>query len=112
MRRCRCHGSDNTTVCPFRMKASLVNKGRNPPPTKFSSTVSRYGIAFTWEDGRVSSYREITDDDAWWEGTGAQVLVSHRENGQTVYRDLGMDRAESGDDILHLLCLRPRGGGR
>ena len=60
---------------------------------------ARYGIAFTWEDGRVSSYREITDDDAWWEGTGAQVLVSHRENGQTVYRDLGMDRAESGDDI-------------
>lgn len=60
---------------------------------------AQYGVAFTYSAGKVSSYYEITDA-LTASKSGAIVEVGHLENRQTLYRDYGNDREESGDDIL------------
>ena len=60
---------------------------------------AKYGVAFSYEAGKISAYYEITSASVDSK-PGAIVDVSHLENGQTLYRDYGTDRIESGDDIL------------
>ncbi len=66
---------------------------------------AQYGIAFTYNAGKVGSYYEITSASTASK-PGAIVEVSHLESGQTCYRDYGKDRTRgndakpTGDDIL------------
>ena len=60
---------------------------------------AKYGVAFTYDAGKVSSYYEITSASTAAK-PGAIVEVGHLENGQTLYRDYGSDRSRSDNDIL------------
>ena len=60
---------------------------------------AKYGVAFTYSGGKVSSYYEITSASTSSK-PGAIVEVGHLENGQTLYRDYGIDREKNSNDIL------------
>ena len=60
---------------------------------------AKYGVAFTYSAGKISSYYEITSASTAAK-PGAIVEVGHLENGQTLYRDYGSDRSRSDNDIL------------
>ncbi len=60
---------------------------------------AKYGVAFTYSAGKVSSYYEITSASTAAK-PGAVVEVGHLENGQTLYRDYGKNRVKDSDDIL------------
>ena len=57
---------------------------------------SGYALAFTYEHGKVSRFREYAGTEG-----GAQVTVTYPNYSQTTYRDHGADRtANTDDDIL------------
>ena len=66
---------------------------------------AQYGVAFTYDGGKIGSYYEITSASTAAK-PGAIVEVSHLANGQTCYRDYGRDRVKGKstdgkcDDIL------------
>lgn len=64
--------------------------------TKMTDSESSYSLAFTYADGKVSSYKELGGST-----TGATVEVSYPSHSQTTYRDYGQDRkVNTSDDIL------------
>ncbi|MDY4220226.1 MAG: hypothetical protein SOY32_07395, partial [Candidatus Faecousia sp.] len=60
---------------------------------------AKYGLAFSYSAGKVSSYYEITSASTT-NKPGIIVDVEHLENGQTLYRDYGNDRVRNDNDIL------------
>ena len=66
---------------------------------------AQYGVAFTYDGGKIGSYYEITSASTAAK-PGTVVEVSHLANGQTCYRDYGRDRVKGKntdgkcDDIL------------
>ena len=64
--------------------------------TKMTDSESSYSLAFTYADGKISSYKELGGST-----TGATVAVTYPSHSQTTYRDYGADRAaNTSDDIL------------
>lgn len=64
--------------------------------TNMTDSESGYGLAFTYANGKVSSYQEIANSN-----TGAHVAISYPNHSQTTYRDYGADRTSgTSDDIL------------
>lgn len=64
--------------------------------TKMTDSESSYSLAFNYENGNISSYKEMGGSTI-----GATVAVSYPNHSQTTYRDYGADRtADTSDDIL------------
>ena len=64
--------------------------------TKMTDSESSYSLAFTYADGKISSYKELGGST-----TGATVEVTYPNHSRTTYRDYGQDRQRNtSDDIL------------
>ena len=64
--------------------------------TKMTDSESSYSLSFTYDDGKIASYKELGGSTS-----GATVAVSYPSHSQTTYRDYGADRAvNTSDDIL------------
>jgi len=64
--------------------------------TKMTDSESAYSLSFTYDDGKIASYKELGGSTS-----GATVAVSYPSHSQTTYRDYGADRtANTSDDIL------------
>ena len=64
--------------------------------TKMTDSESSYSLAFTYDDGKIASYKELGGST-----TGATVAVTYPSHSQTTYRDYGADRTvNTSDDIL------------
>ena len=64
--------------------------------TKMTDSESSYSLSFTYDDGKIASYKEMGGSTS-----GATVAVSYPSHSQTTYRDYGADRtANTSDDIL------------
>ena len=64
--------------------------------TKMTDSESSYSLFFTYDDGKIASYKELGGST-----TGATVAVTYPSHSQTTYRDYGADRtANTSDDIL------------
>ena len=64
--------------------------------TKMTDSESSYSFSFTYDDGKIASYKEMGGSTS-----GATVAVSYPSHSQTTYRDYGADRtANTSDDIL------------
>ena len=64
--------------------------------TKMTDSESAYSLSFTYDDGKIASYKELGGSTS-----GATVAVTYPSHSQTTYRDYGADRtANTSDDIL------------
>ena len=64
--------------------------------TKMTDSESSYSLAFTYDDSKIASYKELGGSTS-----GATVAVTYPSHSQTTYRDYGADRAaNTSDDIL------------
>lgn len=64
--------------------------------TKMTDSENSYSLSFTYDDGKIASYKELGGSTS-----GATVAVSYPSHSQTTYRDYGADRtANTTDDIL------------
>ena len=78
---------DNSTIASYTYDGYRLNK--------MTDTESSYSLAFTYEDGKVSSYKEMGGST-----TGAYVGITYPNHSQTTYRDSGNDRVLGNEDDI------------
>ena len=92
------HTNDGKLSEIKRGSTVLAKYGANSTRMSYAyDAEAQYGIAFTYNAGKVGSYYEITSASTASK-PGAMVEVSHLANGQTCYRDYGKDRTRGNDD--------------
>jgi len=78
----------SATIAAYAYSGYRVNK--------MTDSESNYSIAFSYSNGKISQYQEVSSA-----GAGATVSVTYPDYSETIYRDHGADRSSgTGDDVL------------